>query len=557
MGPSKLLATLLLCTSSLMAHFPIEVGGQVLYFIHHGDTASALTRYLEYAHKVGEHDYELLQQVGITLLERGTSSGEQETQLMCLLGAGVSLCPPLLPILERGVQGEDVKAQLVALNFLSRLDDDEADRIFLDALSSPFLLTRLEACFQLSRKNHPAVLEHLQSLIIKVPEQIRPLFAQIVINLDSNSANQMMRQLLADRDLVTRCEAILAVARERRDDFLPQIRTLASQTQIIQQESAAIALGRLKDMSSLPLLHQMSQSKQTTVQLAACYALYQLGEKRGVETILEEAITGNLYAVALLGQIPTEESLNQLAHFLTHPSKDMRLNATLALLQQRDVRCLPHLGELLTSEKKDIGYIRSQSPGGGMKIWKTVVSASHKAKNYPGVMQESVGLREQILTLCVELPEEHFVKLARLVFEEELQHLVPITLELLSNHRSEETIALLKKQLNETTSPFVKNYCNLVLFRMGEEGPYQDYLIAWARERQNTLMIRFREDTAVDRQTSHSLTPEEESRLLIETFEALASAQNQAGIEALINAIAYGHEKNRYALAGLLIRTTE
>lgn len=102
MGPSKLLATLLLCTSSLMAHFPIEVGGQVLYFIHHGDTASALTRYLEYAHKVGEHDYELLQQVGITLLERGTSSGEQETQLMCLLGAGVSLCPPLLPILERG-----------------------------------------------------------------------------------------------------------------------------------------------------------------------------------------------------------------------------------------------------------------------------------------------------------------------------------------------------------------------------------------------------------------------------------------------------------------------
>ncbi len=51
--------------------------------------------------------------------------------------------------------------------------------------------------------------------------------------------------------------------------------------------------------------------------------------------------------------------------------------------------------------------------------------------------------------------------------------------------------------------------------------------------------------------------PEETSHFLITVFETLAKSQNQVGIETLIHAIAHGHPKNRYALAGLLMRTTE
>ncbi len=550
MGLFNLLTFPILCLGQLSP----QTSAQILYLIHHGDTKTGLNRYLESIQDGQEHDYALLQQAGINLLEQGASSSDIEVQMMCLLGAGVSLCPPLLPILEKGLQSNNLQAQLVSLNFLSMLNDDEADHIFLQALSSPFLLTRLEACFQLSKKNHPAVLEHLQSLIIKVPEPVRPLFAQIVVNLDSNSANQMMRQLLSDGDLITRCEAITAVANAKRDDFLTQIRILASQTQVIQQECAAMALGALKDRSSLEILRFLTTSRQKTVRLAAAYSLYQLGEKNALSVI--EAEKDDIYAVALSGKISTVESKERLANYAQEAERDVKLNAVLGLLAQRDPRCLPYLKEILLSQKRDIGYIRSGSPGGSIKVWKTVVSASHKQKIYPAILSESMGLREQLLLMTIDFDEKAFLDLAKTVFEEDIHSLVPVTLELLSNHRSTEAIALLKEQLNNP-SEFIKTYCNLTLFKLGEEGPYERNLITWVQKCQGTIMIRFKEEKSTERQSKFKLAPEEQSRLLIEVFETLAQTQNRAGIEALVHAIAEGHAQNRYALAGLLIRTTE
>ncbi|MCH9609534.1 MAG: hypothetical protein S4CHLAM45_09300 [Chlamydiales bacterium] len=538
----------------LLGTLPSDTSAHILYHIHHGDTHAGFSRYLE---TIGdkEHDYALLQQAGINLLMQGSCEKETETQLMCLLGAGVSLCPPLLPILEKAIQSKEIQPQLVSLNFLSMLEDDGADKLLFEALSSPYLLVRLEACFQLSKKNHPAVLEHLQSLIVKVPPAIHPLFPQIVINLDSNSANQMMRQLLSDSDLATRCESIMAVARAKRDDFLPQIRTLATQTQVVQQECAATALGELRDRASINTLRSLATSKQKSVRLAASYALYQLGEKKAVELILNEG--EDLLAIALLGQIQTDEASNQLTKYAREGTRDIKLNAIIALLQQRDKRALPYLEELLLSEKKDIGYIHASSPGGGIKIWKTVSSASHKQKIYPSISQDTLQLRSSIIMMALELDEESFLNLATTITEEKLKQLIPLTLELLSNHRSKESIALLKQQQQQASSDFVRTYCDLALYKLGEEGPYESNLIKWVDQRKHTLMIRFKQEPSSERRTKHLLTPEEESRLLIDCYEALAAAQNRQGIETLIHAIAEGNKQNRYALAGLLIRTTE
>ena len=94
---------------------------------------------------------------------------------------------------------------------------------------------------------------------------------------------------------------------------------------------------------------------------------------------------------------------------------------------------------------------------------------------------------------------------------------------------------------------------------MAEEGPYEEELIAWVKARGGEQLIRFREEA--DEPTAfsgpHVLTPEEASSFLIEALETLASKQNQAGIEILVHTMAYGNPKNRYALAGLLLRTTE
>ena len=549
------LLNLLACPLLLLGQLTPQTSAQILYHIHHGDTKTGLNCYLDSIDTTKEHDYTLLQQAGINLLEQGASSSDVEVQMMCLLGAGVSLSPPLLPILEKGIQSDNMQAQLAALNFLSMLEDDQADRIFLSALSSPFLLTRLEACFNLSKKNHPSVLAHLQSLIIKVPEPLRALFPQIVVNLDSNSANQMMRQLLSDGDLVTRCEAIIATAKAHRDDFLPQVRLLASQAQVIQQECAAMALGELQDRQAVNTLKALTYSRQKSVRLAACYSLYQLGDKSGLPII--EAEGEDLYAVVLRGKIPTKQSKKQLLDSVRFGQRDIRLNATLALLEMRDENCIPYLKEIITSEKKDIGYIQSGSPGGAIKFWKSVVSASYKEKLYPAVLQESAALRQQVLLKTLDFNEDAFLDLAQSIFDEDQRSLIPITLELLTNHRSSKAMTMLHHQQQHSTSEFVRTYCDLALYKLGEEGPYEQNLVAWVKERQNTMMIRFREEKSSERESKFSLNPEEQSRLLITVFETLAQAQNHAGIDALIHAIAHGHAHNRYALAGLLIRTTE
>jgi len=553
MALSRLILTAFLCTSSLFASFPTEVGGQILYLLHKGMATQAFSNYLDYAHEKGEHDFALLQQAGFRLLEQGIESGEDEIQLMCMFGAGVANTPDLLPVLEKGVHSSDQRTQLIAMNYLGRQQDDRADELILEALSSPFLLTRLEGCFQLAKKNHPAVLTQLQSLMVKVPDPVRALFPQIVVQLEGKSAYNYLRQLLTDPNLEVRIEAILAVAKQRRDDFLPQIRTLTTQVHHAQQESCALALGELKDTTSLSTLKKLAQSQRQEVKLAAAIALLELGESDYIELIENEARGGDLFAIGVLGKLKKGKPI--LRELIGHPDRDVRLNATLSLLQQGESGPIE---EILIPGKRDLGFMRTSSPGHGLKAWKTIPSHHYNTRGYQGVVQQTVGLRERVLTECLELPEKQFLAIARRVMREKQTELIPLLVVLLENMRSEEAIALLKEGQQKAGEPLIRNYCTLALYRLHEEGPYEERLINWAKEAGDKDIIQFREEEGVHSLSRrHELTPEENSRFLIETFETLAQAQNQAGVEALVHAMAYGNPKNRYALAGLLIRTTE
>ncbi|MCC5832000.1 MAG: HEAT repeat domain-containing protein [Chlamydiales bacterium] len=542
-----------LCGSTAFAAFPTEVGGQMLYLLHRGEAQSAFENYLKYARESEEHDFALLQQAGIRLLEQGIESGDPETQLMCMFGAGVANSPDLLPILEKGIHSKEPRIQLIALSYLGKQNDDLADRMLLHALSSPFLLTRLEGCYQLAQKNHPAVLMHLQSLMVKVPDFVRALFPQIVVHLDSSSANQYLRQLLADSHIEVRIEAILSAAKLGRDDFLPQIRNLAAQAQYAQQEACALALGELKDAGALPLLKELAESGRKEVRLAAAIALFELGEYEALDSIKEQARLGDLFAITALGKL--KEGKEILRDMISHAERDVRLNATLSLLQLGEAGPIE---EILIPGGKDFGFTRLSSPGHGLSAWKTVPSHHQNTKKYPGIIQQTMSLRDKVLAQCIELPEPQFLKIARRVIAEKQTELIPLLVVLLENKRSDKSLVLLKEGQQKAGEPLIRNYCTLALYRLREEGPYEEQLINWVKSAASKLMIEFREeDEEPTLSIRHELAPEETSRFLVESFETLAQAQNQAGIEALLHAIAYGNPKNRYALAGLLIRTTE
>ncbi len=73
-------------------------------------------------------------------------------------------------------------------------------------------------------------------------------------------------------------------------------------------------------------------------------------------------------------------------------------------------------------------------------------------------------------------------------------------------------------------------------------------------------MIRFRPIIPMDQrfsETPHELMPEDSSRLLIETYQTLSEKQQESSIEMLLDAIKEGNPKNRYVLAGLLLKTLQ
>lgn len=542
--------------SALLSVFPIEVSGPILYLLHRGEAEKAFSSYLEYAHEKNRHDFSLLQQAAKVLIEEGMTLKDKEITQLCMFGAGIGTSTDLLPILSKGVKSADLKIQLIAISYLSKMHDDEADEILLDALSSPFLLARLEALFELSKKNHPAVLSHIHSLAVKVPEEIHPLFSKIAINLDSLDATRYIKSKLADASLPVRIETILAIAEQGREDFLPQIRTLSCAPSYVQLESCAMAFGKLKDYHALNRLKELAQHQEEAVKLSASLSLFELGERGYLNNIKNLAQKGSQFAIYALGQL--REGAELLIELTDSKERDVRLNAMLALLNQHNSQALPLIEEFLIDDGKEIGFWQVSSPGGTLKIWKTIPSASHQSKYYPNLLAQTAIFKEELLAQCIDFEEDDFLKIARKIFEKQEHALIPTLMQLLLNRKSEKVVAFLKEGYKKAGAPLIRNYCMLALYRLNENGPYEEQLIRWIKEWGKVELIRFKdENDNPSFKERHDLTPEESSRFLVDACETLALSQTESAIEALIHTIAHGNPKNRYALAGLLILTTE
>ena len=201
----------------------------ILFLMQKGRITQAIQHYRSYVEKSHSHDFTLLRQLAIMLLEHGHAQGEIEDQLMAMFGAGIAADPQLLPILRSGLASSHPQVQMVAVDLLARLQDDAADDLLNRAMSSPYLSTRFQAVYQLAAKRYPTAVYQLEALMAKVPSELRPLFPQLFTMVGDRQANSILKQLLADPSPVVQRAAILSAAKADRDDLLPQIRALATQ----------------------------------------------------------------------------------------------------------------------------------------------------------------------------------------------------------------------------------------------------------------------------------------------------------------------------------------
>lgn len=527
----------------------------ILFLMRSGDTSRALETYKQYHQQTHQHDYELIQEMGLLLLDHGSRQSDPEIRLLTTFGAGISLNERTLYILEAGMDSGIPELQLASLHYLSQYQNDQADEILQRAMNAGHPLIRLEAAFVMAQKKAPRACAYAESLMYRFEGMLTPLFPQFFAMIGTSEATRMLRKLMSSKDEEVRVSAIISTANYGRDDLLPKVRILSSHNEKAQQEACAYALGKLKDESSIPRLEMLSRSKIPHVRLAALKALYNLGHKDCKSDIEKAAQEKDVYAIAALGEV--EGSQNLLVILLKDPNMQIRINAAIALMQLRDPRCLAILQEILITDSRGLCLSKIASQGKSLYAWKAIPSGQQNFKDQPHAIELSLTLREDILEKSIDLPEPDFLRLAQAIFIRQQNDLVPLTVELLESLHTPGAIALLKTHQQQFGAPLIRNYCNLALYNLKEQGPYGANIIAWIANMHHEELIRFRPFLPREYQEHedpYQLNPQDNSSLLIACFESFLVNKDEKGIDVLLNAIQHGNEKNKYALAGLLMR---
>ena len=529
-----------------------------LYLMHINEIEHSITRYQELAKETGKQDYEVLTRMALLLMQKGASSEDSEVQMLTMFGAGLASSALSIEILDRGLRSMDPQIQLAALHFLSFLHDDRSDEILLKAMSSEFLSTRMEAAFQMASKKHPHTVGHIEALMNRLPSLFKPYFPSFFALMGTSEAISVLKKLLQDYDPMTRVSAILSTVQYGRDDLLPWIREKIHLQNIAEQEACALAFSLFKDTSCTRQLEALACSPIDTVRLSAYKALYLLGQTTFADEIMKMAAEKNLFAISSLAEIEDSEDL--LLHLMNSDDINVRINATISLLRKRDPRSLQALREILIRDVRDLSFSPLTSLGRAHMAWKVIPSATQREKDPMIDLAISYAMREGILREALELPEADFLDVARMVFESKQNDLVPLLIILLENLRTDGATALLKDQATKIGSPLIRNYANLSLYRLKQSGPYEEHIRGWIlNQDQADLICLYPLLPLKNRMESNEyiLSAKETSKLLIDTYSAIASRQDEKSIDLILEAIKRGNSKNRYALAGLLIRAIE
>lgn len=533
----------------------------LLYLIQSQEIEKAFSLYQDYKKQADKHDFELLQQMALTLLEKGARSQDPFVQLTSLFGCHLAGITASIDILEAGILSSNPETQVAAVQFLGQLQDDRCEELLTKAMSSEFFFTRLEAAHQLAIRKSKTATGQIESLMHKVPPQMRFFFAPLFALIGTQDAISLLKQMMSDPMHTTRIEAILSSARFKRDDLLPGIRNQATHLNAAEQEACAYALGILKDSKSIPTLKTLSESKAEPLQISALYALHTLGDREARKKIDAIAQKKNLFAINLLAEISGYE--NTLASLMNDEDLQVRFNATVALLRRKDPRaCLP-LREFLIRDSKDLGFQPQFSSGNSLMAWKVIPSVKyHQKESMYDLAAVSLSVREMLLKESLELPEDSFLHIARSLFSSRQTDLIPTLIHLIENLNSDAASSLLREESQKAGAPLTRAYCNLALFRLEKKEPYKTAILQWLDAKRHTELIRFRpllpRDLRLsDQATSFELTPEENSQLLIECYETLALVHHEESIDTLINDLKSGNPQNRAILAGLLIQAIQ
>ncbi len=534
---------------------------QSLYLVSKNEVVKGIEQYTKNYELTGKHDFQILEEIGHILLEKGAQSRDLEDQLIALFGISLSQDRAPLHLLESGMKSPHPLVQAASLHLLAQRHENSVNELIAVGLKSNFIMIRFEALHLLVARKAKNALGYVEALSNLLDPRAKPYFVDFYASFGSTEALQTLKRMISDKSNDVRIASILSAMRYGRDDLLPNIRTCLTHADPALKETAAFAIGKLRDLHSLESLRALKNSHFMETRVAALFSLSQLGDSEAKDALLLLAENGNPYAISLCAEIPQSESI--LVKLLLDEDLTVVLNASLSLLALQNKEATQSLLSFLTTDVEHEGYIPFPSPGRALMHWKPVSLATLPSKEVmKDVQAVTLRLQEEILRNCVDLPEESFLFIAKKLLQQKKNPHISLLTHLLENRGTPKALTLLEVSSKTNRSPLVRTYSLLSLYRNKETPERKKALLDWVHSHKDTKMLSFKpmmnRGARPDQDISnYELSPEETSGLFIEIVDAFTVKHDEEAISLILKAMREGHEKNRTALAGLLLKSIQ
>lgn len=517
---------------------------QLHQFIHKGSFDEAIKRAF-ILHQSDSFDAAASEKLASSLIEKGLLSKKPEEILLSLYAALICEKELELNKLDYLFSLDIPFMQHMVLSYLEKIDLNTAYPILKKALSGFDLSIRLHACQILAHAGHKEGLAQLESLMYRLPPELRYIFADLFAQIGSKEAHTHLKTLLEDKLWTNRVAALLAVADFKQDSLVSYVKTSLSHTQPAEIEAAAYGIGSLLDLGMQLKLEKLLSHASKEVQLSSALALHRLGISSGKDLILKEAKSFNYFAINLLPELNLNS--NELDFLFSQQDINHRLNSTLALVKKRHPAGLLEAYSLL----KDLPPILPKySPG------RTLIS--FKVERKKEVLEYAQAFRKQyaaiLLHEMLSYPsldaDLHLIKLLQ------IKEWTPIITSGLMERGDEKAINLLRKISETPGNLYLRTQANLQLFSKKPTLHTKRKLIEYMQTVGKDEIVRFASSAHKEHRFSELFlepTPEEKSMLFLNCAEALVQHKDKSVIDMFINLLENGHNSNRPLIAAFLM----
>ncbi|MFZ4773669.1 MAG: HEAT repeat domain-containing protein, partial [Chlamydiia bacterium] len=462
---------------------------QILHLTAIGEVDKAITSYLKHSIESQEHSIDILEQIGVKIIQDGFKTHNPETCLLSLFGANIARLPVDRKFLSRAFRSPNPMLQSAALQTLSMEEMDDTEFLLKEGVKSDFLMIRLETLYQLVGRHAKHAMGLVESLRNILHPQLHFFFPEFYALDGTDESINYLKQLTHDPSLSVRVSSILSSVKYDRDTLLPVIRSVVTHPNPLEQEVSAFALGKFRDIESKSKLERLIKSNSPDVKLAGALALLKLGFFEYKQEIIDLVKKGHPFAIAALGEVGGGRE--ELRALLQSPHHMTRYRAARALLQQRDPTCLTTVVEMLVTPTYDLNLVPFFSPARTHSSFESYFGPIKEAELKNSIAAFTHYIKESMLIEALDLGEPQFLNIATTLISLKKSELIPTLVRLLENLHSKEAVDLLRKSTQQPGAPFIRSYANLAMYRLGNYKEFDKSTLDFIKESVAQEMISF------------------------------------------------------------------